>query len=92
MKQSKFQTRWLTALSLVLVFAMLLSACGAPPAGGGAEEAAPAAAEEGEAAAEPSGEFDWRAFEGESLKLLLNQHPYQQALVGELAERKEDAA
>jgi len=31
-------------------------------------------------------EFDWRAFEGTSLKLLLNQHPYQQALVGELAE------
>ncbi len=38
----------------------------------------------GEAAAAPSGEFDWRAHEGESLKLLLNQHPYQQALVGEL--------
>jgi multiple sugar transport system substrate-binding protein len=30
-------------------------------------------------------DFDWRAHEGESLKLLLNQHPYQQALVGELA-------
>jgi len=29
-------------------------------------------------------EFNWRAFEGTSLKLLLNQHPYQQALVGEL--------
>lgn len=29
-------------------------------------------------------EFDWRAHEGTSLKLLLNQHPYQQALVGEL--------
>ena len=28
--------------------------------------------------------FDWRAYEGESLRLLLNQHPYQQALVGEL--------
>jgi len=34
-------------------------------------------------------EFDWRAFEGTSLKLLLNQHPYQQALVGELAEFEE---
>ena len=30
-------------------------------------------------------EFNWRAFEGTSLKLLLNQHPYQQALVGELS-------
>ena len=29
-------------------------------------------------------EFNWRAFEGTSLKLLLNQHPYQQALVAEL--------
>jgi multiple sugar transport system substrate-binding protein len=29
-------------------------------------------------------DFDWRAHEGESLKVLLNQHPYQQALVGEL--------
>lgn len=32
-----------------------------------------------------SGDFDWRAHEGESIKLLLNQHPYQQALVSELA-------
>lgn len=30
--------------------------------------------------------FNWRAHEGETLKLLLNQHPYQQALVGELAD------
>jgi multiple sugar transport system substrate-binding protein len=29
-------------------------------------------------------EFNWRAHEGASLKLLLNQHPYQQALVAEL--------
>jgi multiple sugar transport system substrate-binding protein len=31
-------------------------------------------------------DFDWRAHEGTTLKLLLNQHPYQQALVGELEE------
>jgi multiple sugar transport system substrate-binding protein len=31
-------------------------------------------------------EFDWRAHEGTTLNLLLNQHPYQQALVGELDE------
>lgn len=31
-----------------------------------------------------SSNFDWRAHEGESIKLLLNQHPYQQALVSEL--------
>ncbi len=29
-------------------------------------------------------EFDWRKYEGTTLHLLLNQHPYQQALVGEL--------
>ncbi|MCC6614961.1 MAG: extracellular solute-binding protein [Anaerolineae bacterium] len=29
-------------------------------------------------------EFNWRAYEGTTLHLLLNQHPYQQALVGEL--------
>ncbi len=29
-------------------------------------------------------EFDWRKYEGTTLRLLLNQHPYQQALVGEL--------
>ncbi|MCA9903830.1 MAG: extracellular solute-binding protein [Anaerolineae bacterium] len=29
-------------------------------------------------------EFNWRAYEGTTLRLLLNQHPYQQALVGEL--------
>ncbi|MEW6581013.1 MAG: sugar ABC transporter substrate-binding protein [Chloroflexota bacterium] len=28
--------------------------------------------------------FDWRKYEGTTLRLLLNQHPYQQALVGEL--------
>jgi multiple sugar transport system substrate-binding protein len=31
-------------------------------------------------------EFNWRAHEGTTLRLLLNQHPYQQALVGELDE------
>lgn len=35
------------------------------------------------AQAEP---FDWRAHEGTTLNLLLNQHPYQQALVAELDE------
>jgi multiple sugar transport system substrate-binding protein len=64
-------------LSLLTILAMLLGACAPAPAAP-APEAAPA-----EAAA-PAGEFNWRAYEGESIKLLLNQHPYQQALVGEL--------
>ena len=33
--------------------------------------------------------FNWRQFEGTELKLLLNQHPYQQALVGELPKFEE---
>ena len=41
------------------------------------------------AAAAPAGEFNWRAYEGTELKLLLNQHPYQQALVGELPKFEE---
>ena len=37
--------------------------------------AVPAAAEE---------PFNWRKYEGTSIKLLLNKHPYQEALVAEL--------
>ena len=73
----------LMLVSLLTVFALLLGACAPAPAAAPAEEAAPAEAAAEEAAV-PSGEFNWRAHEGESLKLLLNQHPYQQALVGEL--------
>ena len=69
-------------LSLLTIFAMLLGACAPAPAAP-APEAAPAETG-GDAAAAPAGEFNWRAYEGESIKLLLNQHPYQQALVGEL--------
>jgi multiple sugar transport system substrate-binding protein len=66
------------ALAVLVILSMVMSACaGAAPA-----PAAQAPAQQ--AASAPSGEFNWRAFEGESLKLLLNQHPYQQALVGEL--------
>jgi multiple sugar transport system substrate-binding protein len=38
----------------------------------------------GQAVTSAQGEFDWRAHEGTTLRVLLNQHPYQQALVGEL--------
>ena len=87
--QSTMRKRTAVFLSLALIVALLLSACGgaaapapaAAPAEGG-EAAAPA--EGGEAAAAPSGEFDWGMCQGESLNLLLNQHPYQQALVNEL--------
>jgi len=72
-------TKVVRFVSVMVVYAMLLSACA-----GGAAPAAPAAQAPAEQAAAPAGEFSWRAHEGESLKLLLNQHPYQQALVGEL--------
>ncbi|MCB0051316.1 MAG: sugar ABC transporter substrate-binding protein, partial [Caldilinea sp.] len=65
-------------LALLVILSMVISACAPAPAAPAAE--APAE----QAAAAPAGEFNWRAHEGESLKLLLNQHPYQQALVGEL--------
>ena len=78
----------LVFVSLLTVLALLLGACApapaAAPAAAPAEETAATAAGGEEAAAAPSGEFNWRAHEGESLKLLLNQHPYQQALVAEL--------
>ena len=64
------------ALAMLVILSMVLSACA------GAAPAAPAAAPAEQAA--PAGEFNWRAHEGESLKLLLNPQPYQQALVGEL--------
>jgi len=39
-----------------------------------------------EGTAPTTGGFNWRAHEGESIKLLLNKHPYQEALVAELPE------
>ncbi|MBX3083569.1 MAG: sugar ABC transporter substrate-binding protein [Anaerolineae bacterium] len=33
--------------------------------------------------------FDWKKYSGTTLKVLLNQHPYQQALVGELPKFEE---
>ena len=47
------------------------------------------AAAAGEGAAAPAGKFDWGMCKGTELKLLLNQHPYQQALVGELPKFEE---
>lgn len=64
-------------LAVTMVFALLFAACApAAPATEAPEAAAPQTG--------APGEFNWRAHEGESLKLLLNQHPYQQALVNEL--------
>ena len=74
-------------LALVVVLSMLLSACAPAAAPAPAAPAEPAAG--GEVAAAPAGEFDWGMCKGTELKLLLNQHPYQQALVGELPKFEE---
>lgn len=39
----------------------------------------------GVAATSISGEFDWKRFEGETVKLLLNQHPYTDGMLKEVA-------
>jgi multiple sugar transport system substrate-binding protein len=47
---------------------------------GGQQEAAG-----GESAADVTGEFDWKRYEGQTIKLLLNQHPYTDGMLAELA-------
>ena len=90
MRFSTTRKPWLSAASLLMIIAMIVSACGAPAsapapaAEAPAAEAPAAAAPAADAAAAPAEGFNWKAHDGEELKLLLNQHPYQQALVGEL--------
>ena len=90
MRFSTTRKTWLSAASLLMIIAMIVSACGAPAsapapaAEAPAAEAPAAAAPAADAAAAPAEGFNWKAHDGEELKLLLNQHPYQQALVGEL--------
>ncbi len=40
--------------------------------------------QEGPAATAVTGEFDWRRYEGQTIKLLLNQHPYTDGMLAEL--------
>ena len=76
-------------LGIVLALLLTLTACeqgesAAPPAGAGDGTDAP------EATAEAvDGEFDWERYDGESLRLVFNQHPWQEAiepLIGEFEE------
>jgi multiple sugar transport system substrate-binding protein len=57
---------------------VLLLVTGMAFAGGGRETAAE------ESAADFTGEFDWKRFEGQTIKLLLNQHPYTNGMMDEL--------
>ena len=59
---------------------MLLVAFSFTAFAGGEKEAAG-----GMSAADITGEFDWKRFEGQSVKLLLNQHPYTDGMLKELA-------
>lgn len=71
------------ALCMVMV---LLFVVGFTAFAGGEQEAAG----EGESAAEQfEGDFDWERFEGETIKLLLNKHPYTDGMLEELDEFEE---
>ncbi|WP_432514691.1 ABC transporter substrate-binding protein [Kineococcus sp. SYSU DK001] len=52
----------------------MLYGCGVGTGGGGGDDAASA-----NGAGEVTGSFDWKALEGESIKILQTPHPYQQA-------------
>jgi multiple sugar transport system substrate-binding protein len=77
-------------VSLFFILAFLVASC-APaatpaPAEQPAATVAPAAEEPAE---QPAAGFDWKAQSGKSIKLLLNKHPYQEALVAELPQFEE---
>lgn len=84
------RSKYLVLLSLLLLVSLAVAACGvaAPPAAP-AQQPEAAAPAEGEAAAPAAGEFNWKAHEGTAIKLLLNKHPYQEALVAELPKFEE---
>ncbi|MFN8487617.1 MAG: sugar ABC transporter substrate-binding protein [Caldilineaceae bacterium] len=99
MRTAFSRSRYYQVFALLIVLSLLVSACG------GAAPAAPAPAKPADTTtkavtetktttgttqtASAGGAFDWKAHKGETLKLLLNQHPYQQALVGELPKFEE---
>jgi multiple sugar transport system substrate-binding protein len=63
---------------LVLLVVLMVALSAVAFAGGQGEDMSAAGA------TEFTGEFDWQRFEGESIKLLLNQHPYTDGMLAEL--------
>ena len=63
--------------AILLVVIMVAFGAGAFAGGQGEEMAAGGATDF-------TGDFDWKRFEGESVKLLLNQHPYTDGMLAEL--------
>ncbi len=71
-------------LSILLCTALAVTAF--TGCGGGAEEPAPPA---DDAAAEATGEFDWKAYEGTTLNVMFNEHNYSKAVIQKLPEFEE---
>lgn len=77
------------ALALVLILGLAACNGGESAEEGAAEEpeAAEPAEEGGEtAAAQADGEFDWKQFDGEEIRVVLNQHPWQEAIQPKIEE------
>jgi multiple sugar transport system substrate-binding protein len=69
--------RWLSLLAMGAALVLVVAACG--------EEAA-----DEEVGADIEGEeFDWRRYEGETIRLALNQHPWQEAIEPRISEFEE---
>ena len=69
-------------LSVLLCTAMVASML----IGCGGKEEAPA---EDSAAAEVTGEFDWKNYEGTTINVMFNEHNYSKAVIAKLAEFEE---
>lgn len=80
-----FQKKSMFVVSVLLILAFLMASC-APAATPAPEQPAAQPAATEAPAAQPAAGFDWKAQSGKSIKLLLNKHPYQEALVAELPE------
>lgn len=73
-----FKPYWYTRIVLLMVMALVLTACPAPVTAPAAE---PGAAPEAMAEEPiPEGEFHWRRYAGTSIRVLLNRHPWQEAI------------
>lgn len=68
---------FLKAAALGAAGVPLISACGfGGPGGAGGQESG----DDGKAAGEVKGGFDWKKYDGETVRLLMNKHPYTDAL------------
>jgi multiple sugar transport system substrate-binding protein len=75
-------TRWLRLPAMMLILGFAASACASDDASGESGDEVGAGIEEG-------AEFDWRRYEGQSIRIALNQHPWQQAIEPRIAEFEE---